>query len=305
MYYPNGTFSGYNDPSMYSGNFMAYNYPPNIQQPLNQNALTAEEIQKLKSQRPSGTLNLQISEDDVLRATCTHCENGHSVVQEINDGSGDVFCPICNARWNSSVDFTKEEVKELCDRIIAIMQSSKWMGEIPANIVREYFPMIPLLAEFPNVFEYAAKNMTRLYNQRSIYNGGDASLYANYNSLFGAGYGPTNYGMTNYGYQPQPPMGYYNQPPVQPAAPTVNPMAINQQYPYQQPQQGNSIYTPGYNPQFTQQANMMMPQNNPYAAPLQQPVYGQPQVQGQQQAQQPQQPSQQQQVVTSNNKIDL
>ena len=89
-------YGGY-DPSMYS--YQAYGYN-SIPTPANQNALTAEEIQILKNARPTSKIELSIDRTDVLRSMCTHKDNGRDVVMQVTDGSGDVWCPICNHRWH-------------------------------------------------------------------------------------------------------------------------------------------------------------------------------------------------------------
>lgn len=272
-----------------------------FQSPMNQNALTNEEIQKLMSMRPTGLLNLQIDQNDVLRAICTHKNNGHDVVQQINDGTGDVYCPICGERWNAN-NVSKEELVESVNNLISQMQNAKWVGELPVNIVREYFTMIPLLKKFPDLFEYGSENMKRLLNQRGVFGAGDANIYAQYNGLFGPGMG---YGSINMGYnvpQPGQPMYYQpqmnmqqpqqGQPPVQnpqmmgtPAVPGVNPMQMQYGAPMQ-PQYGIPG-APGPQPAYYQQMPMQQPvqqPTNPYGAPQQQfaPVYGQPGVNQQQ-----------------------
>ena len=265
-----------------------------FQSPMNQNALTNEEIQKLMSMRPTGLLNLQIDQNDVLRAICTHKNNGHDVVQQINDGSGDVYCPICGERWNAN-NVSKEELLESVNNLISQMQNAKWVGELPVNIVREYFTMIPLLKKFPDLFEYGSENMKRLLNQRGVFGAGDANIYAQYNGLFGPGMG---FGSINSGYGvPQPGQPYYQQMAMQqqqqmpnnpygapqqqpqmmgtPAMPGVNPMQFNGVAP-----QYGIPGAPGPQPAYYQQMNMQQPQmpGNPYGAPQQPftPVYGQP-----------------------------
>ena len=310
MYY--GGYQQPMDPNQYFGNPMMQNQIVTFN---NQNALTNEEIQKLKNTRPSTTaLNLNIDEDEMLRAMCTHKDNGRDVVQLVNDGSGDVYCPICGKRWNPT-PVTKEEVQEALDKLISYMQNSTWVGEYPANVVREYFVMMPLLEKFPDLYAYGQKNFDRYLNQRGFYSAGDANVYGQYNSMFGPGMG---YGAPIYQrpmYPQQPNMGYYQQPQVQPqpAAPNVNPM--------QQPVYGQ----PGYNPQFGDQANSMMGgtyyQQPGYGPGPQQfnPVYGnaavpqqpQPQVAPQPAPQvQPQQPQaqaapQQPATVTTDTKVEL
>ena len=317
----NGYYGNPYDMGGYYGNAY-FGYQPvmqqNIQVPQNQNALTPEEIQKLKSQKPEGSLNLNINPDDILKAICTHKENGRDMVQMVNDGSGDVYCPICQTRWNPD-SATKEEAQDVVNRFNALMQNMKWTGELPITIVREYCSMLPLIMKFPDLYEYGNKNFERFLNQRGYYGASDANPYAQYNNLFGPGvyYGQQmmgGYQQPMYGQQ----MGYYQQQmPAQPANPAVNPM--------QQPVYGQ----PGFNPQFADQANMMMqgtyyqqpsmpPQQaqmmsqmgyqqqmnpaNPYA-----PTFGaaQPQQPAQAPVQQPVQPAQPQQTVTTDTKVDL
>lgn len=303
----------YQQPYGYDPNpYFAYQpmmQPQNMRQPQNQNALTPEEIQKLRNDRPnSNVLNLNIDPNDILRGVCTHKDNGRDVVQMVQDGSGDVYCPICGERWNPE-SMSKEEVEELVNKLIAQMQNAKWTGEFPANVVREYFTMIPLLRKFPDLYQYGAKNFESLLNQRGYYSAGDANIYAQYNSLWGPGMG---YGQPMYQnpYMANQPMGGYYQQPVQqqnpaqaqPASPNVNPM--------QAPVYG----TPGFNPQFANQANNMMGgtyyQQPAYGAPVyatpQQPV-AQPAAQPQQAApaQATAQPAQQPAQQTTNVKVDL
>lgn len=305
----------YNNPG-YQNPYQQQPYPyqpqmaPNqqIQVPLNQNALTPEEINELRSLKPSGMFSIKISKEDVLRSMCTHCQNGESLVYMLNDGSGRCGCPICGAVWTPE-SYSKEEIKELCDKIIDCMQSVKWAGELSPTVVREYFTMIPLLDKFPDLYEYATKNIAKLYNQHGFINANDASIYGQYNALFGVGY--------NYGFPQQQPyyaggqQPYYNQvqQPIQPN-PMTNPMQAQQPQPYPYPQQ--SVVNPQpVNQQFVDQAGMVIPGYAPQQQPVQPnpqqpyvPVYGQPVAQPQPQVQSVQ-PVQQPLVVDKTKKIDL
>ena len=220
-----------------------------MQVPQMQNALTNEEIQRLRSLRPTTSLNLSVDQEEVLRAMCTHKDNGREVVQLLQDGSGDAYCPICGKRWKPE-QLSQEDLQALVDQLICQMQNAKWVGELPANVVREFFAMMPLIEKFPELYKYSMKNFNKYANQNNMFNAADANIYAMYNGLFsGAGAYANPYQQAMNGYYQQPMgMGYYQQPmqqqaPQQAANPNVNPM--------QQPQQP-------YNAQFTNQANMMM-----------------------------------------------
>ena len=305
-------YGGY-DPNMYSYPAMGYN---NIPTPANQNALTAEEIQILKNARPASKIDLSIDRTDVLRSMCTHKDNGRDVVMQVNDGSGEVFCPICGHRWKPEMK-NKEEVQELVAELIDQMENAKWAGDLPTDLTRELFTLIPLLNKYPDIHEYAMNTFNKYYSARGMYNAQDTNIYGMYNSLFGAGVPATGYmnapmqGYYGQAQQPNMNQGYYGQqgyvPNGAPANAAVNPM---------QATYGVNPMAP--NQQFVSQANMMMngtvaPQQPMYGNQVNAPVFGAPQ------NQQPvaQQPAQQQTstgpvvtpqadgTVTSETKIDL
>lgn len=308
-------YGGY-DPNMYAYPAMGYN---NVPQPANQNALTAEEIQILKNARPASKIDLSIDRTDVLRSMCTHKDNGRDVVMQVNDGSGMVFCPICGQKWKPEM-MNKEEVESLVEQLSDQMENAKWTGDLPTDLTRELFTLIPLLKKYPDIHEYAMNTFNKYYSARGMYNAQDTNIYGMYNSLFGAGMPATGYmGAPMQGYygQPQQPtanQGYYGQqqgyvPNGMPANANVNPM---------QATYGVNPMAP--NQQFVNQANMMMggtvtPQQPMYGNQMMggAPVYSAPQ---NQQPNATQQPAQQQNAgpvvtpqadgtVTSETKIDL
>lgn len=273
-------YNGY-DPNMYSYPAIGYT---NIPTPANQNALTAEEIQILKNARPTSKIDLTIDHNDVLRSMCTHKDNGRDVVMQVNDGSGDVFCPICGRRWKPDMK-NKEEVQELVNELLDQMENAKWAGDLPTDLTRELFTMIPLLNKYPDIHEYAMNTFNKYYSARGMYNAQDTNIYGMYNSLFGAGTPATGYTPVQgyYGQQPinqnyynNQPQGYYGQqqgyvPNINQTNPMVNPM--------QAPTYGVNPMAP--NQQFVSQANMMM---NGSVQPtfnnqMNQPVYSTPQPQ--------------------------
>ena len=278
-------YNGY-DPNMYSYPSMGYT---NIPTPANQNALTAEEIQILKNARPTSKIDLSVDRNDVLRSMCTHKDNGRDVVMQVNDGSGDVFCPICNHRWKPDMK-SKEEVQELISELTGQMENAKWAGDLPVDLTRELFTLIPLLNKYPDIHEYAMNTFNKYYSARGMVNAQDTNIYGMYNSLFGAGMPATGYGAPMQGYygqaqqpafnnQMNAPVGYYGQQQgyvptnVGQANPMVNPMQA----------QTYGVNPMAPNQQFVQQANMMMGGTiAPQQPMMNAPVYGAPQVQTQQ-----------------------
>lgn len=260
-----------------------YGYQPytaqNFQVPQNANALTDEEIRTLMQDKAPSQIDLNIKQNDVLRAICTHKQNGQDRVQLLSDGSGDVWCPICGARWSQD-PLDKDQVVELVHALVGTMQNAKWVGDLPIELTRELFSMIPLLEKYPDVYEYALNNFNKYYGQHPFSNAQDSSVYAQYNNLFGNNYyayaqQPMMYAQPNaQGYQ-QPvqannAQGYYYQ---QPAAAQQTPVQNPYVNPMQAPTYGVNPAAP--NQQFVQQANNMMV--NPYGQPMyQQPAAQQP-----------------------------
>lgn len=255
-------FGGY-DPSGYGFPAMGFN---NMPMPANQNALTDEEIQMLKNTRPSGQFVLAISQEDVARSRCTHKEGNRDVVLQTTDGSGDVYCPICQARWKPDM-MSKEEVEELVGKLLDQMQNAKWTGDLPVDLTRELFTLMPLLKKYPEVHEYAMNTFNKYYSARGMFSAADTNIYGMYNSLFTAGAPVQNYyqpqpQMTQNYYQPQAAQGYV--PNGMPANAAVNPMQASTY----------GVDPMAANQQYVSQANMMMG-GTVYGAPVA-PAYGAP-----------------------------
>ena len=242
----NNGFGGYNygvQPVNYNTNVM--------QQPQFNNALSEEEIKILQNSRPQ-KLDINISTEDNLRSMCTHKHNGRDMVQRINDGTGDVYCPICGERWNSD-QRSKEEIEDCINTLISAMQNSKWVGDFSPALVRDYYPMIPLLKKYPEIHEYSMQQFNRYFNQNGYNYANEANVYAQFNSLNGFNQPSYNYA------QPQPVYGQMMAAPVygqpqQPAPAYGQPATMNN--PMQAPVYGVNPQAP--NNQFVNQANMMM-----------------------------------------------
>jgi len=322
---PFGFGGYYYDPSnpYLNGGFQSQPmYFNNQQMPQMSSSLTDEEIQRLRQERPgSNVLNLSIDPNTVLRSMCNHRDKGQDVVQIKSDGSGEVYCPICGNSW-SMEEMTKEELQELVQKLIAQMQIAKWAGNIPNNVLRDYFTIMPLLEKFPDLWEYSMKNFNKMMSANGMYYATDAMPYAQYNAMFPGG--SMAYNVTANPYQ----QAYYNQPMQQqtvqfntPYQPNMNmgQMPVNGQAanPAVNPMQAQGFNQP-FNPQFANQQNMMMYNqqmmqpnmyqqpymNQPNAGQTYQPNFGV--AQPQQQAAQ-QQPTQQQQAapVTTETKVEL
>ena len=275
------------DPTMYNNYQLQYGYNPVVPQafpmPQNINAATDEEIMQMLNSRPKDVLNINIEPIQNLRAMCCHKHKHVDKVVPINDGSGDVYCPICQARW-SPQNVTEEELEACISTIKNCMQNDKWVGDLPTEFVRQYYTILPFIEMYPKIHSYAMKNFDKLDNARAFTNAANVQSNVLFNNMMTPDYNMYyNQPMNQFaGYQQnQYPQGQFNgyQQPMGQMANGVNPMQI----PY-------GINTQAPNQQFANQANMMMggqpQQGNPYANTGVNPQPTSSQPQEQQQAQQ-------------------
>ena len=285
-----------------------YNFSP-TPMPMNTQSLSEEEIQELINSR-GGKFDINVPRAEFLRAMCNHRHNGQEVVQQINDGSGEVFCPVCYERWNPEL-ITKEQAEQLVQAFVNQLQILKWVGNLPVDVIRDYFTIIPLLRKFPDLVEICTANYKKYTNGQAYMVAGNNSIYNQYELLMGRGMGydqspymvnqpfvPANMQVmsnqpmynpmpqqmppmnTPYG-QPQMNQGYYGQA-VQQNNPAINPMQMQPGMNPQQTVYGNGGVQPYMPAAMPQQPMMNAPvqQQAPNFSPIQQqPVAPQPAVQ--------------------------
>ena len=279
--YTHNYMGGFNNPGY------VYNNTP--AKPSMVNALTPEEMKELQTVAPS-KLDISITKEENLASRCNHHDaNGIDKAVPINDGTGDMYCPICKKRFNPIND-TKEEITNYTKHIVDAMQTCKWVGDLNHPLINDYMPMIPLLEKLPDIYEYSMKNFNRYVAANNYNSANDAAIYSQYDQLMGnapanpyfmyqqaPAYGQPQmqpmYGQPNTGYNQAPPV--YGQPQMQPMY--GQPQA--QVNPYQQqPTQAyaNMPYGPGssagapatnVNPMQTQpnQSAQVNPAQQPYA----------------------------------------
>lgn len=226
-----------------------------MSQPKMTQTLTPEQINRLR--QSGGGFSLQIPENEMLAALCTHKNNGQ--FDMIRNGDGTVTCKICGQTFNL-LKRSQDEVKEATDVILDFLQSTKTMYlDIPEETARQYFQIIPLINRLPALYKLAVDDFakynggTDLYNQ-NVNNGGFSALANLVSPAMGmgmpimAGMMPDSNGAYPYMGYPQPqqmqpqvpvqqnpvmggnPFGYYGAP----AAPMYSPNMQMGQMPVQQ-----------------------------------------------------------------------
>lgn len=235
---------------------------PTIPQARMTQPLTTEQIKSLRTNAPAFTL--EISEEDILRARCTHKADGKFALIQNNDAEGTVTCSICGAKFLLS-ETNLESVQAGTQLIIDFLQTIKtYYLDMPDQIAMSYFQMIPFLEKLPKLYQIALENFNKyegmgMANQsQGMY--GFNMLGAITNPQFGFGGGQAF------------PM---QQPGMMPMAPTMAPMGAV-----------NPFGSYGASPYDMQQQQYMQPQ-----APIQQPIPQQVPVQNVNAQQQPQVPA--------------
>lgn len=211
--------------------------------------LTPEQISKLRSS--GDAFKIEVSQEDLWRAACTHKENGQPtlVSEGVNPETGNEIlrCTICGETFEM-VDASKEEVQKAVDLICNLLQTSKTMYlDAPVQLVEQYYQMLPLLKMFPKLYERSQKNFAMYENAMGV-GANPTAVGTNGFQMMGAmlsnPYSAMGYGapMPMGPQYPQYPQGYAPQPMApQPAQPYPG-------YPQQYPQQAYNPAMYGGNP---------------------------------------------------------
>ena len=126
--------------------------------------LTKEEIAKLKN---NGNAKLVIDEIDLLKAKCTHKQNGQLTLQPNSNGTH--TCTLCGETFNL-IDVDPSEVEAITARMVDVLQSIKtFYLDMPVNYASEFFVMIPLLKNTPVLYRIALNQFSK-YESGSVVN---------------------------------------------------------------------------------------------------------------------------------------
>ena len=275
----------YENNAMYNNNFYgAYGMPggmmynQNFQRPQMTQPLTPEEMAILADK--GGAFSTKVTQEDMLKAYCTHKKNGTIVAIQNPDGS--FTCPICGETFDYN-SLEKADIEADVKKVIDDIQSIKLTYlDIGTEVARQYFPIIPLLNKLPQLAVMASNNFAKYEQGTAMINGGNSPYgFAQFNNLMNGGmmYGqqPMMYGQAP---MYQQPMGYGQQIPVQqpnmygqmPMAGGYAPMTNN----YDPNQMVNPMNTGAYPAQMPPQAGMIMPQAQPTTAANEFGTFGNP-----------------------------
>lgn len=128
----------------------------------NTQPLTPEMIAKLRNN--GAGIKIEVSQEDLWRASCTHKENGiPTLIEEgtTEDGKQIVRCNICGERFIIT-DASQNEVDYAVNLILNLLQTVKlFYVDAPESLIVQYFQMIPLLKQFGALYERAIHNFSK------------------------------------------------------------------------------------------------------------------------------------------------
>lgn len=162
-----------------------YNYQgmPQPQQKWS-NVLTPEQINRLR--KSENEFSLGITEEESLRARCNHrSDDGTHDTLVFDPVTGEARCTICNYKFRPiEPNISFDDIKDDVSRILDLLQTIKLMYiDLPDQAAAEYFQIIPLIEKIPQLFEYAAKNMTKHETYNWQYNNGNMGAMNMLNNL--------------------------------------------------------------------------------------------------------------------------
>ena len=147
----------YNFQNNYPG--MNYGYvKPNLPEPTN--PLTKEDMATLRQKAPQFTL--AVDNITALKAICTHRDqNGDTLMQ---NADGTATCSICGTTFRP-VNATVEDVAQIFQSAIDCLETMKIMYlDIPNDVTKGYFQMIPFLEKAPQLYKIALDHYSRYGN---------------------------------------------------------------------------------------------------------------------------------------------
>lgn len=187
---------------------------PNTKTPLMTNPLTDEQRKLLAEKIDQFDLN--VTAEELAYAICTHKRDGKYDVVPANDGTGEVICKTCHARFKPDV-VTPEYVQETTDRVLNVMQTLKLIAvDMNVDVIKQYFAMIPYLKRIPKLYKLENSTFQQYQQTTPIQDAGGPNIYGMYNAItnpavaFAPNMGMGASPMGGYGYQ-QPMTPYMGQ----------------------------------------------------------------------------------------------
>ena len=249
----NNNFNGYPTGGYYGG-YMYQEAPKTLNMTQ---GLKPEQIQSL---RKTGGFSLDIPEEEMFRAWCTHrYENKFAVTQ---DDEGNYVCSLCGTKFKP-FEGEVSDARDVVEKVIDLLETTKMQSlTLPPKTIQDFFQIEPVLKRLPELYSQSRNDYKRALGMNDNYVYGKENnafmMYQNMiNPIANNYYDPAMMQQPVYGSQPM--MGMPQQP------------MYGQPQNFQQPMYNGGYPQQGYQPYDQQQMGMMQqqaqqPQGNPFSS---------------------------------------
>lgn len=152
------SFGGFFNPVPVMNGYGYVQQPRTLDKSQMRNVITAEEQDKLRKNKQE--FSGKLSEEEYLRALCTHKDvrNGNIALKHNDDGS--VTCAICGENFRvvdtTEGDITMEDIEATCSNFNDIFQTIKLIyGAIPEDVGRQLYVISGFIKKVPMFYKYA------------------------------------------------------------------------------------------------------------------------------------------------------
>lgn len=128
--------------------------------------LTKEEIETIKARRKA---QFKFNNNVDIRSICNHMDNGYDIVMSVNDGSCNVYCPICNDVWKPDL-LEPTYVTDIINDLINDIKNIKWCADIDRGTMKELCGFKNLLEQYLEFREEIISGLSRNNNDHSLDN---------------------------------------------------------------------------------------------------------------------------------------
>ena len=156
--------------------------------PVFNQLLSADEVAKL--QKNPSQFTTKLTEDEYLRAVCTHKEIGTNRITLERLPNGKHRCSICQAEFHLiDLNTSPEEIDRVCNDFFDLMQSIKtYYGHSP-EAMREFYLMIGFLPKIKFLWNVAKNYFDKVTGGYGGIGGpnGEQNAFSILSNIFGGG----------------------------------------------------------------------------------------------------------------------
>ena len=152
------TFGGFFNPTPVVNGYGYVQPPRQLDKSQMRNVISAEEQEKLRKNKQE--FSGKLSEEEYLRALCTHKDVRTGNISLNHNDDGSVTCAICGENFRivdtSEGAITMEDIEATCSNFNDIFQTIKLIyGAIPEDVGRQLYVISGFIKKVPMFYKYA------------------------------------------------------------------------------------------------------------------------------------------------------